>query len=206
MGSEGSTWLPIEGDDASTSIRFIAFVLLFGAGVFSAKVTWDSLRGVGPGKVVRRLLGRPERVPWASGEWACGACHSVNRPTDVVCGRCRATREATQMQFAGIPTEPDIVPASIPADAGSSVLLEHNAAAHLDGLNGHWRLRVNSVIVGSAARRDGAVALLRAIEGVDAVLFDANGAGYGRHSIASLIGAFEGPKLPLNTPCPERFR
>jgi hypothetical protein len=110
------------------------------------------------------------------------------------------------MTFAGTPTEPDIIPASIPAGSSATVVLEHNPAAHLDGLNGHWRLRVNGVIVGSAARRDGVLAMLRAVEGADAALFDPNDSGYARYALPALIAAFEKPKLPLSAPCPEKGR
>jgi hypothetical protein len=100
--------------------------------------------------------------------------------------------------------EADIVPAQIEAPDGSVIVLEHNAAAHADGLVGHWRLRVNGAILGTAARRDGALALLRAVQGTDAVLFDPNGAGYAPYSRSALIAAFEAPRLPISAPCPER--
>jgi hypothetical protein len=59
------------------------------------------------------------------------------------------------------------------------------------------------VIVGSAARRDGALALLRAVEGARAVLFDANGMGYAPYPLPALLAAFEGPRLPITGACPE---
>ena len=97
----------------------------------------------------------------------------------------------------------DIVPTAIPA-SGALVLLEHNPAAHEDALAGHWRLRVNGVVSGSAARRDGALDLLRALEGAETVYYDPNGNGVGPYPVAALIGAFEAPTLPVAGPCPEQ--
>jgi len=51
-----------------------------------------------------------------------------------------------------------------------------------------------------------ALALLRAVEGTEAVLFDPNGSGHSLYSLPGLIAAFEGPKLPLSAPCPEKGR
>lgn len=204
MDGTGGTWLPIDDSTASMITRLIVLFMAFGVGAFLARGVWSFFAGGGLGRAARRAISRPAPPPWASGEWACGACHTVNRPSSPACERCRAPRAVTQMSFAGIPTEPDIIPASIPAGTSATVTLEHNAAAHTDGLNGHWRLRVNSVIVGSAARRDGVVALLRAVEGAESVLFDPKGAGVAPYAIPALIAAFESTKLPLSVPCPER--
>jgi len=198
--------VPLGPDAASIATRAILFVLIMVLAYAAASGVWHLLRGGGLGGLTRRLLGRRPASPWATGEWACGQCHSVNRAATDVCVRCRAPRRATEMTFAGISTEPDIIPLSIPAGSSATVVLEHNPAAHLDGLNGHWRLRVNSVIVASAARRDGALAMLRAVDGADAVLFDPNGSGYSPYAMAALIAAFEKPKLPLSAPCPEGRR
>jgi hypothetical protein len=97
---------------------------------------------------------------------------------------------------------PDIIPARIPA-TGALVLLEHNAAAHDDGLAGHWRLRVNGVIAGSVARRAGALELLRSLEGAEIVYYDPNGNGVGPYPVVALMRAFEAPALPLVGPCPD---
>jgi hypothetical protein len=195
------------GDDVGSMLtRAIVLLIAGGLGALCARAVWNFLRDGGPGKTARRMIGHQERAPWASNGWACGRCHTVNRHTRRECERCRSPRESTEMAFAQVATEPDIIPASIPAGAGAIVTLEHNSAAHTEGLNGHWRLRVNSVIVGSAARRDGAVALLRAVEGANAVLFDPRGAGIAPYPISALIAAFESPKLPLSVPCPEQVR
>ena len=196
----------MDGGTATNLGQAITYVLTLSAGFLAAYFFWNWASGGGPGRIMRRFAGRTPAPTWATGEWACGACHTVNRASLVACERCRAPRGATQMTFAAIPTEPDIIPATIPVGAGSTVSLEHNPAAHLEGLNGHWRLRVNSVIVGSAARRDGALALLRAVDGAPAVVFDPDGAGYAHYALPALIAAFEGPKLPLAAPCPEKGR
>jgi hypothetical protein len=204
--SNASDLVPLGHDTASVVGRTIVFLLVLALSFVAAFGFWNALRGSWPGALVRRVMGRPPMKPWATGEWACGRCHTVNRGSQLACQRCRAPRESVQMSFAGIPTEPDVIPSSVPAGAGATVTLEHNESAHLDGLNGHWRLRVNSVIVGSAARRDGALALLHAVEGADAVLFDRTGSGYAPYSLGALIAAFEQPRLPINGPCPERAR
>jgi hypothetical protein len=199
-------WLPTDPDAASAATRAIAFLLIMTL-AFLAAVGFRGMVGRvrrRSGGATRRLLGRPPvHEPWATGEWACGRCHTVNRASSAACERCRGPRAEVAMSFAAVVTEPDILPASIPAGAGATVTLEHNPAAHTQGLNGHWRLRVNSVIVGSAARRDGALALLRAVEGAEAVLYDPSGEGYAAYALPALVAAFEAPRLPLSTSCPE---
>jgi hypothetical protein len=200
----GDPLVPLGGDTASVVARGILFLLIMALAFLAARATLGAIRSRRWGGAARHLLGHQALAPWDTGEWACGRCRSVNRAASVTCEHCRSPRRETELTFAGIPTEPDIVPDAIPAGAGAVVTLEHNEAAHRDGLNGHWRLRVNSVIVGSAARRDGALALLRAVEGAEAVLFDPTGAGYAAYALPSLIAAFEQPRLPIRTPCPER--
>lgn len=201
-----STWLPVDDSLNSVATRAIVFVMLMGLSFLLAVALVALAKRLRrrADTAARELLGRPP-VPsaWATGEWACGRCKTVNRAASRTCVRCRAPREQVAMSFAPVATEPDILPSSIPAGAGATVTLEHNEAAHLDGLNGHWRLRVNSVIVGSAARRDGALALLRAVEGANAVLFDPEGEGYRPYPLAAVVTAFEGRRLPIRTPCPE---
>lgn len=198
------------GDDpGSIATRAVVLLLILSLSFLCAVAFLGAVRRIraDSGSVSWQLFRRPpDRAPWASAGWACGRCHSVNPHLAPACQRCRSPRAETEMAFAGVPTEPDVIPAPIPAGSGATVTLEHNPAAHLDGLNGHWRLRVNSVIVGSAARRDGALALLRAVEGADAVLYDAEGMGYAAYDLPSLIAAFEVPRLPLRAPCPEGRR
>jgi hypothetical protein len=189
-------------------VRAVVFLLLMGVGLVLALGFRDALghlrRNLGP--AFRDALGRPEPPPWSRGEWACGACRSVNRYDADHCDTCQAPRRSVEIAFA--PPEPaaDIIPEAIVAGTGSTVTLEHNAAAHADALSGHWRLRVDGVIVGSTATRDGALRLLRAVHDADAVLFDPIGAGYAPYGLADLIRAFEGPRLPIRVPCPEAGR
>lgn len=157
----------------------------------------------GAGSATRTLLGRAEPPPWVQDHWACGRCRSVNPRFAERCERCRSPRSSAEITVPLPPTVPDIIPASIAA-AGALVRLEHNALAHDDGLSGHWRLRVNGVIAGSAARRDGALDLLRALDGAETVYYDPRGSGTGPYPVAALIAAFEGADLPLEEPCPER--
>jgi hypothetical protein len=206
MDAVGGPLVPLGGDTGSVIARAVLFLLIMALAFFAARAAWGVLASGRWGAVGRRLLGHAPPEPWATGEWACGRCHTVNRADSPACERCRAQRASAAMTFAPVPREPDIIPGAIPAGAGSTVTLEHNPAAHTDGLNGHWRLRVDSVIVGSAARRDGALALLRAVEGADAVLFDSTGDGYAAYALPALIAAFERPRLPIRTPCPEGRR
>jgi hypothetical protein len=200
-----TTWITTDPSGEGVAVRAVVFLLLIGVGIVLALAFRDAARGYrrGLGAAVRSAIGRPEPPAWARGEWACGACRSVNRRDARSCDTCRAPRAAVELAFAPPEAAPDILPEVIPAGAGSTVTLEHNAAAHSDGLSGHWRLRVNGVTVGSAATRDGALHLLRAVRDAEAVLFDPRGAGYAPYGLADLIRAFEGPRLPVSGPCPE---
>jgi len=62
---------------------------------------------------------------------------------------------------------------------------------------------VNGVSTGSAASRDGALALLRALRDTEVAVFDPKGEGYAPYGLAALIAAFEGARLPFAGPCPE---
>ncbi len=196
--------VPLGDDTASVAARAALFLLVMALAFIAARATLSTLLSKRWGAAARRLLGHHPPPPWETGEWACGNCRSVNRPTSDVCEQCRSPRRQTQLAFAGIATEPDILPHRIPAGPGAVVTLEHNESAHHDGLNGHWRLRVSGVIAGSAARRDGALALLRAVTGAEVILFDASGTGYAAYALPSLIAAFEKPRLPISVPCPEK--
>jgi len=194
------------GMSLESAAAALAFLLLVYGGGLLAWGTWRLAgrirRGAGP--ATRTLIGRPEPPPWVQDHWACGRCRSVNPRHAARCQRCRAPRADVEIPVLPPPTEADIIPAAIPA-AGATVLLEHNAAAHDEGLAGHWRLHVNGVIAGSAARRDGALDLLRALQGVETVYYDPKGNGVVPCPIAALIGAFQAPTLPLSEPCPERM-
>jgi hypothetical protein len=201
-----STWIPTDATVESATLRVVVFLLIMGLSFLLAVAATGALRAgaTRAGPATRRALGRPAPPdPWASGEWACGRCRSVNRPSATTCEGCRAPRASVEIQAAPPVPAPDVIPAGIPAGAAATVTLEHNASAHEDALVGHWRLRVDGVVVGSAAHRDGALALLRAVHGADAVMFDPRGDGYAPYALPSLIAAFEAPRLPVRTPCPE---
>ena len=62
-------------------------------------------------------------------------------------------------------------------------------------------------MVGSAASREGALALLRALDGVDVVSSTSAGTGTSRRiRLADVIARFEAPRFPLDVPCPEAAR
>ncbi len=193
------------GTSLESAAAALAFLLLVYGGGLVAWGVWQLAarirRGAGP--ATRTLIGRPEPPPWVQDRWACGRCRSINPRYADRCQRCRAPRAGVEIPVPPPATEPDIIPAAIRA-AGALVLLEHNAAAHDAGLAGHWRLHVNGVIAGSAARRDGALDLLKALEGAETVYYDPKGNGVGPYPVATLISAFEAPALPLAGPCPER--
>jgi hypothetical protein len=156
----------------------------------------------GFGRAAARALGQETPPDWLVTEWICGACRSVNVRTASRCARCKSGRAGNEMVAAAATTGPDLIPKSIDG-AGRRVTLEHNRAAHRGPGGGHWRLRIDGSVVGSAALRDGALGLLRVVHGTQIVHFDAHGTGAARYRIADLINAFEGPALPINVPCPE---
>ena len=59
-------------------------------------------------------------------------------------------------------------------------------------------------MVGTARRRDGAAALLRSIDGSETVLLDVRGTGTAAYRVSDAVARFEGPRFPLDVPCPER--
>jgi len=199
----GGTW--IDSSAEATVARFVVFVLLVGGGALAGWTLVDLVRRnrSRAGRAARGALGRPEPAPWAGGDWACGRCKSVNRPRARSCARCHGERATVEMRFPGVAGEPDVIPGEVHGGPGSIVMLVHDDAAHTRGLAGHWTLRVNGVSTGSAATRDGALALLRALRDTEVVVFDPKGDGYAPYALAALIAAFEGPKLPFAGPCPE---
>lgn len=86
------------------------------------------------------------------------------------------------------------------------VRLLHDPAAHAEPSAAHWKVTVGRQMVGSAARRDGALALLRAIDGTDTITLDVRGTGAAEFRLTDLIARFEGRRFPLDVPCPERGR
>jgi hypothetical protein len=187
----------------SAQAALIYLVMVYGGGLIAWGV-WQLAgrirRGTGP--VARSLIGRPKPPPWVQDHWGCGRCRTVNPRFAERCQGCRQPRSAVEIAVPPPAAVPDVVPTEIQA-SGALVRLEHNAIAHDDGLAGHWRLRVNGVIAGSAANRDGALELLRALRDAETVYYDPAG-GVGPYPLAALIGAFEAGPLAVAGACPER--
>jgi hypothetical protein len=98
---------------------------------------------------------------------------------------------------------PDWIPERIAVPVGDVVALVHDPAAHADPGEAHWRVTIGGRTVGSAARRDGALALLRALDGTGTVALDVRGTGAAAYRLADVIARFEGAHFPLDVPCPE---
>jgi len=201
MTPSPDTWITTEGGTDAMTVRAVVFLLILVASGLTAWGVREAMRAS-----VRRAGGATRQALARGGNgrpWACARCRSLTPGSSPRCSRCGADRATSELVIAPVETEPDILPAAIPVAVDALVALEHNAAAHEDGLNGHWRLRVNGVVVGVAARRGGALQLLRAVEGGSVVIFDPHGNGVAPYPLEALIRAFEGPRLPLGVPCPE---
>lgn len=204
MSPSPDTWITTDGTSDGMTVRAVVFLLILVASGITALGAREAMRAS-----VRRAGGATRRALARGGDgrpWACVRCRSVTPDSRDRCSSCGAQRATSQLLFAPVETEPDILPEAIPVTSDALVALEHNAAAHEDGLNGHWRLRVNGVVVGVAARRDGALHLLRAIDGGGVVIFDPHGNGLAPYPLEAVIRSFEGPRLPLGVPCPEAAR
>lgn len=171
-------------------------------------LAWGMFRVLGgASRVARRDINRArgaDRPEWAPGIWHCAACLSTNRPTATRCERCHEPRR--ELVHAPVAVGPDWIPDRIHVPAGAIVALLHDPAAHLDPTATHWRIKAGSQIVGSAARRDGALALLRALDGADVIALDVRGTGTAMFRLADVIARFEAPRFPLDVPCPEAGR
>jgi hypothetical protein len=115
-------------------------------------------------------------------------------------------RPRTELSHAAAPVRPDWIPERIPVQPGAIVTLLHEPAAHRDPGEAHWRLAVGGRTVASAARRDGALAILRAIDGAETISLDVRGTGTSTYRLADVIDRFVGSRFPLEVPCPERGR
>ena len=154
-------------------------------------------------RAVTRARGA-DRPDWAPGIWMCAHCRSSNTPTSDRCTTCRRPREVLERQPAE--TLPDLIPERIVVPPRTAVALIHGSAAHSDPGEPHWAIRVGGQTVGVAARRDGTLALLRAIEGTDTISLDVRGSGASAYRLAEVVARFAAPAFPLDVPCPERGR
>lgn len=155
-------------------------------------------------QTARREINRArgaERPEWAPGIWHCAACLSTNPPTAQRCARCREPRQ--ELVHAPIEVRPDWIPERIGVPAGTVVTMVHDPSAHVDPSEAHWQVRAGGQMVGSAARRDGALALLQALDGVEVVSLDVRGTGTSLYRVEDVIARFEAPRFPLDVPCPE---
>lgn len=132
-----------------------------------------------------------DRPAWAPGIWFCARCRSTNVAAATRCGSCRRPRE--EFVHAPVAARPDWIPERIDASPATLVHLLHDPAAHADPTAAHWKVIVGRQMVGSAAHRDGALALLRAIEGADTIALDVRGTGPAEFRIADLVARFEVP-------------
>jgi len=200
-----TTWIDTSPTPEGMTLRVVAFLLILAISGIAALAARDALGRTRSeaGRIARGAIGQPVAPPWASRGWACGRCRSVTGHGRDRCQGCGAPRSETELHLPPAEPVPDVIPADITAGPGSLVMLEHNASAHEQALARHWLLRVNGVVAGSAANRDGALALLRAVRGVDTVMFDPHGKGYAPYQLTALVAAFEGPRLPYASPCPE---
>jgi hypothetical protein len=154
-------------------------------------------------RAVSRARGA-DRPDWAPGIWMCAHCRSSNTPTADRCTTCRRPREVLTRPPAEALA--DLIPDHVVVPPRSAVALIHHPAAHTDPGEAHWSIRVGGQTVGVAARRDGALALMRAIEGTDTIALDVRGTGPSTYQLADVIVRFAGPGFPLDVPCPERGR
>lgn len=159
----------------------------------------------GAGRTARRGAATAlatDRPEWRPGIWHCAACLSTNPPTAVRCSTCRAPRQ----ELVHAPQEPrsDWIPERIVVPAGDLVTLVHDPVAHGDPGEAHWRVVVGGRTAGSAARRDGALALLQALDGAETIALDVRGTGPSTYRVVDVIARFEASRFPLDVPCPER--
>lgn len=185
--------------------RFLIWVLMYVGGMGVAYVLVRAIRGAlrGAGRGVERSR-RGSRPVWATGMWHCATCRSTNVPGATRCASCRAPRE--ELPHAAPAERADWIPDVIAVPPMTVPLLDHVSAAHADPSKAHWRMTCGGQLVGSAARRDGALALLRALSGTDVVMLDVRETGHARFRLGDAIARFERPGFPLDVACPEAGR
>lgn len=182
--------------------QFAVFVLMYVGGiVLGAAVVWGISSAIrGSRRRVNHARGA-DRPIWSPGIWLCAFCLSTNAPATTSCRSCKRPRQDLDRRPAELAT--DVIPERIPVTPGSIVTLHHEPRSHVDPGDPHWRLTVGGVTVGSAARRPGVLALLRALDGVDVVMLDVRGDGPAPYRLSDVIGRFDGPRFPLAVACPE---
>jgi hypothetical protein len=174
-----------------------------GAGIVIgwAVLSFLGVIGGSAGRGISHALGS-DRPEWTPGIWQCAQCRSTNVAAATRCAKCRHPRD--ELEHEPEPERPDWIPDRIVVTAGGITTLIHDPAAHGDPGAAHWRVTVAGRTVGSTARRDGALALLRAIEGTDTIALDVRGTGTSLFRLSDAIARFEARPFPLDVPCPER--
>lgn len=199
-----ATWITTDSTVEGTVVRGIALAF-FVIAIVVLGIGGRSLLLEHKRNFVRALLrafGRETPAEWVSTDWLCRSCRSINPHASSRCVRCHGERATWEL----VVDVAQILPGSIAAlikGTDKFVALEHNRQAHRDGLASHWRLRLNGVVFGSAPLRDGALALLRSVEGTDRAYFDPDGAGMRPYRLSDLIALFERPIFPVSESCPE---
>lgn len=184
-------------------------MLFYALGMFAGGfAAWLLFRGIVRADLAgRRSINRArgaDRPDWAPGIWHCASCLSTNSPAATRCASCRRPRQ--DLQHTQTEPRPDWIPAHIAVPPVSLVTLLHDPAAHTDPGSAHWRLTVSGRTAGSAATRDGALAILRALDGVDEVRLDVRGTGAVAYRLGDVIDRFASDRFPLDVPCPEAGR
>jgi hypothetical protein len=185
--------------------RLLLYVVMYGGGMVIAALAFTAIRSVlRSGRDTLNRSRGADRPEWAPGIWMCAHCRSTNDPVARTCAICRRPREDLARREAVVAE--DVIPDRIVVPEGRFVALFHDPAAHADVETGHWRLKVGGQTAGVAALRDGALALLRAVEGTDTIALDVRGTGLASYRLTDVIARFEAPGFPLDVPCPEAGR
>ncbi len=190
-------------DSAFEQMAVVGLALLAGIAL-----GWAVFAVVGSASgATRRSISRArgaDRPDWVPGIWQCASCLTTNREAATRCEKCRLPRQ--ELAHDPVEPRPDWIPDRIPADSGAIVTLIHDPGAHGDPGEAHWRLTVGGRTAGSAATREGALALLRALDGPRTVALDRRGTGPSTFRLSDVIDRFEATPFPLDVPCPERTR
>ena len=188
-------------DSALEQMAVVGLILL--AGITLGWAVFTVLRGAS--RAARREINQArgaDRPDWAPGIWQCAVCLTTNVPAATRCEKCHRPRQ--ELAHPPVEPRPDWIPDRIPAGSGDIVTLVHDPGAHVDPSEAHWRLTIGGRTAGSAANRNGALALLQALDGPSVVALDVRGTGPSTYRLSDVIERFEAPAFPLDVPCPER--
>lgn len=176
-------------------------VMYVGGFALGAAVLWFVANAIRSSRRTVNHARGADRPAWAPGIWLCAFCLSTNSPAASSCRSCKRPRQDLDRPQVVVAT--DVLPERIPVRPGAIVTLHHEARAHADPDDPHWRVTVGGLTVGSAAKRDGVLALLRALDGTDVVFLDIRGDGTAPYRLSDVLERFDGPRFPLDVACPE---